>query len=212
MHYTRWKRLGNPLSPISNAPIGSCIDRNGYKRFSGKLEHISVVEAAIGKKLPKGAVVHHVDENKLNNKKSNLVVCSRGYHKVLHQRTNALNACGNANWRICSICKEYDDPKNMRLNGSTYTHNKCRNVKHKLNRGVLFDCGWQITANCQTLSLAEWEKKSGINRTTIATRIKTLGWTNDKAVSTPARKKQAIKDGFEVPGCHLTKTQSVQIK
>ena len=24
--------------------------------------------------------------------------------------------------------------------------------------------------------------------------------------------KQAIKDGFEVPGCHLTKTQSVQIK
>lgn len=75
----------------------------------------------------------------------------------------------------------------------------------------MFYAGWQITANGETLSLSEWEQKSGIKRVTIATRIKELGWSSDKAVSTPAR-KTAIKDGFTVPGCHLTRTTSLSIK
>jgi CRISPR/Cas system-associated exonuclease Cas4 (RecB family) len=60
--------------------------RNGYATTTGDVYlHVAVAEAALGKKLPKGAVVHHVDLNPLNNDASNLVVCpSQSYHLLLH--------------------------------------------------------------------------------------------------------------------------------
>lgn len=35
-------------------------------------------------------------------------------HKLLHQRINAMSACGNPDWRKCPYCKQYDNPLNMR--------------------------------------------------------------------------------------------------
>lgn len=50
-------------------------------------QHTLVVEKALGKSLPDGAVVHHIDGNGLNNKNSNLVICQdRAYHNLLHAR------------------------------------------------------------------------------------------------------------------------------
>ncbi|SRR6266403_1600339 len=67
-------------------------------------EHVRVAEKILGKRLPQGAVVHHIDENTLNNLPSNLVVCpSRAYHNLIHARMRAVAACGNPNWRRCSI-------------------------------------------------------------------------------------------------------------
>lgn len=64
-----------------------CIQKDGKK----KMEHISVVEKALGKKLPKGAVVHHVDRNRRNNTNKNLVGCpSQAYHLLLHKRMRDL--------------------------------------------------------------------------------------------------------------------------
>jgi hypothetical protein len=37
------------------------------------------------KKIPKGYVVHHIDENKQNNKIENLKLISRGNHTKLHK-------------------------------------------------------------------------------------------------------------------------------
>jgi hypothetical protein len=52
-------------------------------------EHILVAEKALGKHLPPGAVVHHVDEDGLNNKPWNLVICQdNAYHRFLHKRLN----------------------------------------------------------------------------------------------------------------------------
>jgi hypothetical protein len=80
-----------------------------------KYAHIALVERARGgRPLPVGAEVHHVNEDKRDNRHGNLVVCQDGaYHRLLHQRTRALRACGNANYRKCAICKRYDDPGNM---------------------------------------------------------------------------------------------------
>lgn len=73
-----------------------------------ELLHKVICERVLGKKLPKGAVVHHVDNNPLNNRTNNLVICEDvAYHHLLH-RNIRLRAAG-ADWtkeRICSTCNK----------------------------------------------------------------------------------------------------------
>ena len=79
-----------------------------------KLEHIAIVERAIGKPLRSGAQVHHVDGNKRNNDPSNLVACdSQAYHQLLHKRQRALDACGDPNAHRCVFCGGYDRQDEM---------------------------------------------------------------------------------------------------
>lgn len=96
----------------------------GYVR-----EHILIAEKVLGKLLPEGAVVHHINENKADNRKENLVICENdAYHQLLHRRMRALKTCGNPNWRKCWICKEYDDPENLYINNPyTPRHKECMN-------------------------------------------------------------------------------------
>lgn len=102
---------------------------NPYAMFAGNCLHIRIAETALGKPLPDGAEVHHVDGDRLNNDRSNLVVCQdNAYHKLLHIRTRALKACGNPNWRKCTYCQEYDAPEN--LIQYRYT---CHRTCHRLN-------------------------------------------------------------------------------
>jgi len=84
--------------------------RKGHPRSTKDgyvLEHILIAEKAIGKPLPKGAEVHHVDENRANNANSNLVICqNHAYHHLLHTRMRILEAGGHPNLhRICCGCK-----------------------------------------------------------------------------------------------------------
>jgi HNH endonuclease len=63
------------------------IDENGYLRFkdSNKLVHRWVVEKELGHPLPKGAVVHHKNFRKRDNRLSNLrVYSSQGEHEKYH--------------------------------------------------------------------------------------------------------------------------------
>ena len=92
------------------------IRKDGYVVISGicTLEHVSVAEKAFGRKLPKGVIVHHANEDRANNKNSNLVICpNNNYHRLLHRRLEAFKACGNPSWIKCNYCKQYDDPKNL---------------------------------------------------------------------------------------------------
>ena len=61
-------------------------DQKGYVR-----EHIFVAEKILGKPLPPKAVVHHINEDKTDNRPENLVICQdRTYHFLLHRRKKAL--------------------------------------------------------------------------------------------------------------------------
>ncbi len=71
------------------------------------------VESILGKELPFSAVIHHIDENPLNAENNNLVVCSRLFHSILHQRLNALKAGFPVYFIKCGICGNFDDPANM---------------------------------------------------------------------------------------------------
>lgn len=79
-----------------------------------ELDHVAVAERALGKKLPKGAVVHHVDEDRSNNANNNLVICQdNAYHRIIHRRLRAFKATGHADWRRCHLCKKYDSLDNL---------------------------------------------------------------------------------------------------
>ena len=69
-------------------------------------EHTMVAVKALGRALPKGACVHHVDENPRNNAPSNLVICQdNAYHKLLHVRATVRRCGGDPNTqRVCSKC------------------------------------------------------------------------------------------------------------
>ena len=78
------------------------------------LRHTAIVEKVLGRKLKGLEEIHHVDGDGTNNNKANLVVCpDRIYHSLLHLRQRALEKCGNASYRKCPFCKEWDDPSNM---------------------------------------------------------------------------------------------------
>jgi hypothetical protein len=133
MHYQRLRNNGDPLMTRRRENGTGNITADGYiqVKIDGTLflKHVVIAELALGKKLPIGAEVHHADGNRSNNAPSNLVICpSRAYHHLLHLRSRALDACGHADWRKCTYCKEYDDPKNMVTPKGKYAypyHRKC---------------------------------------------------------------------------------------
>lgn len=78
------------------------------------LEHILIIEKAMGKYFPKKAQGHHIDKNPSNNANNNLIACEDdAYHKLLHRRERALRECGHASWRRCNYCKQWDAPENL---------------------------------------------------------------------------------------------------
>lgn len=134
-HYSAWRSHGDPLSGRSYAKRGTANKGSTYKAKiedrKQRFEHVLVAERAIGKRLPAGAIVHHVDENPRNNANSNLVICpDQKYHMLLHKRARAIDACGNANWHPCQFCKQYDAPENLYVSktGNSIFHRKCHSA------------------------------------------------------------------------------------
>jgi hypothetical protein len=69
--------------------------------------HVLVAEAALGRYLPDGVEVHHVDGNRQNNANTNLVICeNKAYHHWLHMRARIVAAGGNPNTQLlCWMCR-----------------------------------------------------------------------------------------------------------
>lgn len=105
------------------------IAQSGYHRIGDKITHITIVEKALGRPIPQGAEIHHVNGIRHDNDSQwNLVLCpNHAYHMLLERRTKALEACGNANFVRCQHCKRYDDISNGIYfdNRGTIYHTKC---------------------------------------------------------------------------------------
>jgi len=57
-----------------------------YRKSGWVREHIIVMEKHIGKKIPKGMVVHHIDGDKQNNNIDNLLLCTVQEHNNCHAK------------------------------------------------------------------------------------------------------------------------------
>lgn len=100
-------------------------------------EHVLIAERVLGRRLPEGALVHHVDGNKLNNANSNLVICpSDSYHRLIHMREKALIATGDPSKLPCHICGKWDLRENLYFRKSWYGqwHRACANKKREARR------------------------------------------------------------------------------
>ncbi len=103
---------------------------DGYSQagFRGKrkYQHIAIAERALGHALPPAAEVHHVNEDKSDNRPENLVICPDArYHRLLHMRMRAIAAGHPAHYRRCYGCGEYDDPVGM------YAKPNTAHIKHR---------------------------------------------------------------------------------
>lgn len=130
----RYGRLDLIRRPNGTGNINAAGYIDGSDGGRRTYEHIRVAETALGKRLPPKACVHHVDENRQHNANGNLVICPNdSYHKLLHRRMKALDACGNANWRLCTHCRQYDDPARLRtgVNGWGAWHLECRRAANR---------------------------------------------------------------------------------
>jgi hypothetical protein len=76
--------------------------------YAGQMigEHVLVAAKALGRELPPGVEVHHLNEVKGDNRNVNLVICQdMTYHKLLHKRARVVQAGGNPETdRVCKGC------------------------------------------------------------------------------------------------------------
>lgn len=111
-----------------------------FKTVGGKTRylHIAAAERAIGKPLPVGAEIHHINGNPSDNRNSNLVICpNHAYHSLLHQRQMAQDITGNANLRLCRFCQIYDNPGRMTPQKNQFYHKKCLAFYSKKRRALI---------------------------------------------------------------------------
>jgi len=117
------------------------VKRRGHPRANAQgyvREHLLIVERALGKPVPRSAVVHHINGTEGDNRPCNLVLCNdQAYHLMIEARQRALAGSGNANWLRCSLCKSWDDPANLRVRpdrNMEAVHPSCNAEYHRRRR------------------------------------------------------------------------------
>lgn len=109
LHYTRFRKYGDPSFRIKKANGEGSINRQGYKLIytNGKQvkEHRIIMEKYIKRKLLPFPIeiIHHKNGNRLDNRIKNLELISQSEHVIYHRRKSKV--IGNS--RICSDCKKF---------------------------------------------------------------------------------------------------------
>lgn len=104
-------------------------------------EHVLIAERALGRFLPDGAEVHHVDGDKKNNANRNLVICQDNvYHALLHFRAAVRARGGDPNtdkWcPKCGATKALSDFALRRANQSHGRSSYCLACLRALGRSA----------------------------------------------------------------------------
>lgn len=138
-HYER-HRTGKVVNGDTNRKRGTgTITTQGYFSMGRELVHRMIAAIALGRVLKSKEVVHHLDGNTLNNTNSNLVVCNKDYHALLHRRQKSFDMSGHYDWVRCQICGCYDNPNSPDMWVSTRNeaigqHRSCGAARQQARR------------------------------------------------------------------------------
>lgn len=79
-----------------------------YNRTATSRKSRIKVAKVLGKPLPSKSIVHHVDEDTLNDSNDNLVLCQdKKYHELLHMRMRSFRATGDPHLIRCCYCDRW---------------------------------------------------------------------------------------------------------
>jgi len=108
-----------------------CIYRSGRSKHL----HVYIVEKVLGKELLKGAIVHHIDGDKMNWANSNLLVLQNiREHIQLHHRQKLVNAGGIVGKHyICNTCKAVKVTSEFNKGGKQWNSHRCKDCSTKAN-------------------------------------------------------------------------------
>ena len=127
-------------------PLDLRLDANGYWRTRHNLYlHRVMAELYSGKQLQKSEIVHHINYNKQDNRRCNLMVlANQKDHKILHAITDAkkLGVSILTEWH-CKACDQVKSRESF-SNNDTYwnkVHNKCKSCvsTYKKEKGLNLD-------------------------------------------------------------------------
>lgn len=108
-HYRRFQRYGNPLKKVKADYYSGTINKNGYrmiqKNYEVKAEHRWIMEEYLGRKLLSTEIVHHINENKLDNRIENLQIMKITEHLRLHKTGKYRNPNNTSTHKQCPMCK-----------------------------------------------------------------------------------------------------------
>jgi len=95
-------RVGHQRRTMFKGTSYKAVRRNGRVEMIHRLR----AETALGRPLPKGAIVHHADGSRKAD--APLVICdNHRYHKLLHVRMRVIAFGGNPNTdKVCQDCRQ----------------------------------------------------------------------------------------------------------
>jgi antitoxin component HigA of HigAB toxin-antitoxin module len=93
MHYERWLTHGDPLKRAKKAN-GEGALQQGYMTFKNDdpdgptriREHVRIMEEHLGRPVKADEQVHHINENRTDNRIENLEIMTRAEHSALHHK------------------------------------------------------------------------------------------------------------------------------
>ena len=127
-HYRVFKRHGTPTPTKPELQVHTATGGYKFITIDGKTKylHVIAIETFMGRALVTGEEVHHKNGDPSDNAIDNLVLCkNHEEHMLIHQRQRAMEACGNADYRLCRICGKYDSTENMSPHRKQFYHRVC---------------------------------------------------------------------------------------
>ena len=142
---------------MSKYVVSSITTRERRNKSNFVREHVLVAEQKLGRRLKKGEVVHHIDENKSNNNPDNLIVfASNADHSAYHKGCEIYEKDGiwyaKRKTLTCEWCGRKFEYQNRKIRKHIYCSHECyskaqEKIKIDNNLVTVQDIIKQLTIN-----------------------------------------------------------------